>query len=112
MSDTRVTMLGIAAIFAGFLVLGIFGDGFSPATIEAEEFEQCYEYPEDGPPIMVDCEQKLMGKYVFFGVVIALIAGGIMLLIRGIRGDWDQRVRPEDMVGPGRPDSRQTQDSD
>lgn len=85
--------------------MGIFGADFSRATIEAEEFSDCYEYDPDNPPVLVDCEQKIAGQYLFFGVVIALIAGGIILLIYGIRGDWDQRVRSQDMVGPDRPGS-------
>ena len=30
-----------------------------------------------------------------------LIVCGIVAMIKGIRGSWDQDVKPEDMVGPG-----------
>ena len=40
MSDTRFTMLGIVLIFAGFIVLGIFGTQFFDATVQAEEFDE------------------------------------------------------------------------
>jgi len=30
-----------------------------------------------------------------------LIICGIIAMIKGIRGTWDQDVKPEDMVGPG-----------
>ena len=34
-------------------------------------------------------------------LVMGLVAAGIVFLIKGARGGWDQDVRPEDMVGPG-----------
>ena len=43
-------------------------------------------------------------KILFFVAVIAIISGGILALVKGLKGNWDQRVRPEDMVGPGRSD--------
>jgi hypothetical protein len=30
-----------------------------------------------------------------------LIGAGIIALIKGVRGKWDQDVKPEDMLGPG-----------
>jgi hypothetical protein len=33
--------------------------------------------------------------------VIVLIGGGIISLIKGVKGRWDQDVKPDDMVGPG-----------
>jgi len=38
---------------------------------------------------------------MFFALVIALIGSGIVSLIKGVRGKWDQDVKPEDMLGPG-----------
>jgi len=32
--------------------------------------------------------------------VIALIGCGIVSLFKGVRGKWDQDVKPEDMLGP------------
>lgn len=101
MSDTRFTLLGIGLIFAGFLILGIFGGQFNAAIIESMEFGDCYEYHENAPPTQINCSYKIFDKTVLFAIVIALIAGGIISLIKGIRGKWDQKVRPEDMVGPG-----------
>lgn len=101
MSDTRFIILGIALIFAGFIIFGIFGSEYFDATIQAEEFETCYEYFEDRPPVPVDCETKIQNKLLFFGMVIGLIAFGIVCLIKGVKGRWDQDVRPEDMLGPG-----------
>lgn len=101
MSDTRFTILGITFIFAGFIVLGVFGSQYVGPTIQAGEFEDCFEYFEDKPPIPIDCGQGIQEKYLFFGLVIGLIAVGIISLVKGVKGKWDQDVKPEDMLGPG-----------
>jgi len=100
-SDIRFTMLGVVLIFVGFIILGVFGSQFDAYTIEAEEFEDCFEYSADAPPKKIDCDIKLQGKFVLTAVVVGLIAAGIVLLIKGIKGRWDQDVKPDDMVGPG-----------
>ena len=41
-------------------------------------------------------------KMIFFALVVLLITCGIALLVKGIKGRWDQDVKPEDMVGPNR----------
>lgn len=94
-------MIGIGLIFAGFIILGIFGEAYFDATIQAEEFDDCYEYFDDRPPILIECDSHLQGKIMFFALVIALIGAGIFALIKGVKGKWDQDVKPEDMVGPG-----------
>lgn len=103
MSDTRFTLLGIALIFSGFIILGIFGTQHFVSPIEAEEFEECFEYYEDSEPIKVDCNVKLQQKFLFFSVIIIIICIGIIALLKGVKGSWDQDVKPEDMVGPGGP---------
>jgi len=102
-SDTRFTMLGIVLIFAGFIILGIFGTAYFDATIEAEEFETCFEYSDDSPPVEVSCDAKLQNKFMFLGLVMAFVGAGIVSLVKGVKGKWDQDVKPEDMVGPGGP---------
>lgn len=101
MSDIRFTMIGIGLIFAGFIVLGVFGSQYSASTLEAEQFGDCYEYFEDKPPVPVNCDVKLLDKSLFFALVIGLIGAGIVALIKGVKGTWDQDVKPEDMLGPG-----------
>lgn len=101
MSDTRFTLIGIGLIFAGFIILVIFGSQYIGPTMEAQEFGDCYEYFEDKPPVPVDCDIKLLDKSMFFALVIALIGSGVIALIKGVRGKWDQDVKPEDMLGPG-----------
>jgi len=34
---------------------------------------------------------------------MALVGAGIVSLVKGVRGKWDQDVKPEDMVGPSNP---------
>ena len=92
--------MGAVLIFIGFGVLGIFGQDYQAATFEADEFGTCYKYSDDAPPKEINCSYKIFDQTVFFGIVLALIAGGIIALIKGAKGDWDNRVKPEDMVGP------------
>ena len=57
--------------------------------------------------------KKRLKIFIFVPVVI-LLALGALSIIKGIRGTWDQDVKPEDMVGPNNSfDSRdEPKDSD
>ena len=112
MSDTRFTMLGIVLIFVGFIILGIFGESYFDASIESEEFDNCFEYFDDKPPQQIECEIKLQNKMMFSGLVLGLVAVGIISLVKGVKGKWDQDVKPEDMVGPGGSNKPKPEDSD
>ena len=101
MSDTRLTIAGIALVFAGFVVLGVFGGQYAGPSIEAEQFGDCHMYSDDAPPVEVSCGDAVGAQTAFFALVVGLIAAGIGALALGVRGGWDQKVRPEDMVGPG-----------
>ena len=101
MSDTRFTLIGIGLIFVGFIVLGIFGSNYIGPTIEAQEFDDCYEYFGDKPPVPVSCDIQFLNKTIFFAFVIVIIGSGIVFLVKGVRGKWDQDVKPGDMLGPG-----------
>lgn len=101
MSDTRFTLIGIGFIFAGFMILSIFGNQFFFVSLEAEEFGECFEYFDDKPPVQVECGTKIQYKGIFLGGVIGILTIGILFLIKGVRGKWDQQVKPEDMLGPG-----------
>ncbi len=105
MSDTRFTILGIVLIFAGFIILGVFGTAYFDATIQANEFETCFEYFDDSQPVEVSCDVILQNKVMFLGLVMALVGAGIVSLVKGARGKWDQDVKPEDMVGPSNSDT-------
>jgi len=95
-------MLGIAVVFSGFIVLGVFGGNYQGLNIETDEFGNCFEYSNNEEPIEIDCSEKVLSQSIFFGIVVALIVAGVIFLAKGIKGDWDNKVRPEDMVGPGR----------
>ena len=99
MSDTRFTIIGVALIFAGFLIFGIFGGNYQTSNIEMAEFENCYEYSEDKEPVPINCSYKIFDQTVFFAIVGGLIGAGVIALIKGVKGKWDNEVKPEDMVG-------------
>lgn len=88
-------------IFSGFLILGVFGHDYQIVNIEASEFGKCYQYHDDKEPVAIDCSSKLVEQALFFMIVMVLIVGGIISLIKGIKGKWDNEVKSKDMVGPG-----------
>jgi len=100
-SDTRFIILGVGIIFAGIIVLTVFGAHVDEITLQ-EEFLECYEYHTDAPPTEIDCDTAFQSKMIIFAIVTLLIICGIVSLVKGIRGRWDQDVKPEDMVGPNR----------
>jgi len=110
MSDMRFIIIGIVLVFVGFLILGVFGHNYQAGTLESDEFGTCYEYSDNLPPAEINCSYKIFDQTVFFGIVIGFIGAGIISLIKGTRGDWDNRVKPEDMVGPG--ENQNSDDSD
>ena len=101
MSDTRFIILGVGLIFAGISGLTGFGAQFDEITLQ-EEFRECYEYHADAPPTEIDCDIAFQNKMIFFAIVALLIICGIASLVKGVRGSWDQDVKPEYMVGPNR----------
>ena len=100
MSDTRFIILGVGLIFSGIIILSIFGAHVDEITLQ-EEFGECYEYHTNAPPTEIDCDTAFQSKMIIFAIVVLLIISGIVSLVKGIRGTWDQDVKPEDMVGPG-----------
>jgi len=100
-SDTRFIILGVGVIFVGIIILSVFGAQFDEITIQ-EDFRECYEYHDDAPPTEIDCDIALQNKMIFFTLIGLLIICGIILLVKGIKGRWDQDVKPGDMVGPNR----------
>jgi len=98
-SDTRFIILGVGLIFAGIIVLTVFGAHIDEITLQ-EEFGECYEYHTNAPPTEIDCDTAFQSKMIIFAIVALLIACGIASLVKGIKGRWDQDVKPEDMVGP------------
>jgi len=112
MSDMRFTIIGIALIFVGFIILIVFGHNYQAATIESNEFGTCYEYSNDKEPVEIDCSLKILDQALFFALIIGFIGAGIIALVKGVKGNWDSKVKPEDMVGPGRRENDSSEDSD
>ena len=107
MSDTRFIIVGIGLVFAGFLVLGVFGDNYQTSSVEVSEFGNCFEYSESNEPIPINCSDKIFDQTIFFVTVFALIVAGIISLIKGVKGKWDSQIKPEDMVGPGKEEKKE-----
>ncbi|MCH7561770.1 MAG: hypothetical protein IIC67_10485 [Thaumarchaeota archaeon] len=105
----RFTMMGIALIFVGFIILGVFGHNYQAATLESNEFGTCYEYSDKKAPVEIKCSFKIFNQTLFFALIIGFIGAGIIALVKGVRGNWDNKVKPEDIVGPGR---RENEDSE
>ena len=101
MSDMRFILIGLITVTIGFIVLGVFGAQFTEITVQTKEFSECYKYPEDQPAVRIECDEYLQEKNLLFLLVILIISGGIIGLIKGIKGKWDQDVKPDEMVGPG-----------
>jgi len=101
----RFIIIGIVLVFVGFIILGVFGNQFQSATIESNEFGTCYEYSDEKPPSEINCSFKVFDQTVFFGIIIGFIVAGIISLVKGVKGDWDNKVKPEDMAGPNRKQS-------
>ena len=85
MSDMRFILIGLITVTIGFIVLGVFGAQFTEITVQTKEFSECYKYPEDQPPVRIECDQYLQEKNLLFLLVILIISGGIVALINGIK---------------------------
>ena len=99
-SDTRFIILGIGLVFSGIIFLSIFGSQTTEISLQ-EGFSECFEYHDDSPPTEIDCDTATENKMMIFAITALLIVCGIVSLVKGTKGRWDQNVKPEDMVGPG-----------
>jgi len=108
----RFTIIGIALIFVGFIILIVFGHNYQAATLESNEFGTCYEYSNDKEPVEIDCSLKILDQALFFALIIGFVGAGIIALVKGAKGNWDNKVKTEDMVGPGRRENESSEDSD
>ena len=63
-------------------------------------------------PVEINCSSKIFNQTLFFGLIIGFIGAGIIALVKGARGDWDNKVKSEDMVGPGSRENGNNEDSD
>ena len=105
MSDMRFIIIGIALTFVGFIILGGLGHDYQAATLESNEFGTCYEYSDDNVPVEINCSFKILDQIIFFALISGFVGAGIIAFVKGAKGDWDNKVKPEDMTGPGRRDN-------
>jgi hypothetical protein len=101
-ADTRLIILGSVLAFAGFLLVGITGPQYQQYVIQANQFDVCYDYASDGSAIKVKCDEKIQEMYFTLASSLGLIGGGVFVLVKGIRGKWDQNVKSDEMVGPNK----------
>ena len=102
MSDTRLIILGSALAFAGFLIGGITGSQYQQYVIQSNQFDVCYDYTPDGNAVKVKCDEKIQDAIFILTSSLGLIGGGVFVLVKGIRGKWDQNVKNDEMVGPNK----------
>ena len=101
MSDIRFVMIGVIVLSVGFIVMAVFGSQYQDITVQTKEFSECYEYTDENVAVKVDCDEQLQSRNLIFVAVIGILAAGGILLVKGIRGTWDNDVKPEEMLGPG-----------
>ena len=102
MSDTRLIILGSVLAFAGFLLGGITGAQYQQYVIQSNQFDVCYDYASDGNAIEVKCDEKMQDMFFTLASSLGLIGAGVFVLVKGIRGKWDQNVKSDEMVGPSK----------
>ncbi|TLX66657.1 MAG: hypothetical protein E6L00_04705 [Thaumarchaeota archaeon] len=100
MSDTRLIIIGSVLAFSGFLIGGVAGAQYRQYAVQADQFGVCFDYTTDGHAIKVKCDEKIKDKFIFLFVSLGLIGGGVIVLVKGVRGKWDQNVKSDEMLGP------------
>ena len=110
MSDIRFIMIGVGVLSVGFIVMAVFGTQYQDITVQTNEFAECYDYADENVPVKIDCEERLQDRNLMFVGVICILAAGGISLVKGIRGTWDNDVKPEEMLGPG--GDKKTSDED
>ncbi|MDE1829105.1 MAG: hypothetical protein KGI25_02165 [Thaumarchaeota archaeon] len=99
MSDIRLIMIGSMIIFAGFYVASMAGSEYSQMSIQATQFDDCYDY-SSGTAIQVSCMQAEHDAFLYLALALGLFGGGGYVIFKGIQGRWDQNVKNDEMLGP------------
>lgn len=99
MSDIRLVMAGSVIVFCGLIYGGMKAGEYLQFTIQEQNFDECFDY-STGYAVHVKCEQKMEEKNLYLATTLAIVAIGSFIIIKGIRGKWDQSVKSSDMVGP------------
>ena len=101
LSDIRFVMIGVAILSVGFIIMAVFGAQYQDITVQTKEFSECYDYTDENVEVKIDCEEQLQSRNLMFAVIIGVLIAGGLALLKGIRGTWDNDVKPEEMLGPG-----------
>ena len=88
-------------IVAGLFVGGIGVSQYFQFSIQESNFDDCYDY-SSGVAVHVNCAQEERNGLLYLVLAIGIIASGGVILVKGIRGRWDQNVKSDEMVGPKR----------
>lgn len=99
MSDIRLIMIGSIIVFAGLIVAGMAGAQYSQVAIQAEQFDDCYDY-STGTAVHINCVKAEHDALLNLGLSFVLFGGGGYAIFRGMRGRWDQNVKSDEMLGP------------
>ncbi len=102
LSDIRLIMLGSVIIFAGFMVGGIRSSYYAQFVIQANQFDDCYDY-STGNQVKVKCSDVTQESFLYLLLSITLIGIGGVIIFKGIKGKWDQNVKNDEMLGPKNP---------
>ncbi len=101
MSDIRLILVGSVIIVGGFFVGAMGASIYYQFSIQESQFGNCYDY-SSGKAVQANCSQKEQDGVIIIAISIGLLGGGGFVLVKGIRGRWDQNVKPDEMVGPKR----------
>lgn len=95
-------MLGSVIIFVGFMVGGIKSSYYVQFMIQADQFDECYDY-STGNEVKVKCSDMTHDSFLYLALSITLIGIGGLIIFKGIKGKWDENVKSDEMLGPKNP---------
>jgi hypothetical protein len=94
-------MIGSVLIIAGLFVANMGASQYFQYSIQESQFGDCYDY-SSGNAVQVSCAQQERDSLLYFALSAGLIGGGGFVIVKGIKGKWDQNVKSGEMVGPKR----------
>lgn len=94
-------MVGSVLIIAGLFVVNMGASQYFQYSIQESQFGDCYDY-SSGTAVHVSCAQQERDSLLYFALSAGLIGGGGFVIVKGIKGKWDQNVKSGEMVGPKR----------
>ena len=92
-------MAGVIIMFIGFMLGGYVNSSYSQFAIQQESFDQCFDY-SSGVEVHVKCSEKNQDHMLYLGLSLGLLGIGGVVIVKGIRGKWDNNVKDDEMVGP------------